>query len=183
MILLPYHLMDILSLFTRCCGYRWYWVSYWRTDYSCCPGWKTSTYQNCNEGKKIDRIEGNVRLWMVKVASNNIAAVSWWYAYMYYLVLYTGVPGENHRYWHQSTRENHRYWHRNTKREPPVLTPEYPERITGIDIGLSRENHWHWHRSTQREPPVLTPDTQRKPPALTAEYPESTTGTDTGLPR
>jgi len=47
-ILLPCTLMDILSLFTRCCYWRQVRVSYYRTDYSCCPGWKTSTSENCN---------------------------------------------------------------------------------------------------------------------------------------
>jgi hypothetical protein len=41
--------------------------------------WKTKTYQNCDVGKKIDRKEGNVRLWVVKVTYNNIAATSWQY--------------------------------------------------------------------------------------------------------
>ena len=100
--------MDILSLFTRCCGYRWYKVSYWRTDSFCCPGWKTSTYQNCDVGKKIDIKEGKVRLWVVKVTSTNIAAISWRYVLL-------GVR------------------HRSTQREPPALTPAYPERTTGID--------------------------------------------------
>ena len=110
--------MDILSLFTRCCGYRWYCVSYWRTDYFCCPGWKQSTYQNCDVGKKIDIKEGKVRLWVVKVTSTNIAAISWRYVLLGLLVLDTGVPRENH-------------W--SIQREPPVLTAEYPERTTGID--------------------------------------------------
>jgi hypothetical protein len=79
MLLLPYLLMDILSLFTRCCLWRWVLVSYWWTYYFCCPGWKTKTYQNCDVGKKIDRKEGNVRLWVVKVTYNNIAATSWQY--------------------------------------------------------------------------------------------------------
>ena len=127
MIPLPYPIIDIVSLFTRCDEYQWYWVSYWRTDYSCCPGWKQSTYQNCNEGKKIDIKEGNVRLWVVKVTSTNIAAISW-------RSVLLGVI------------------HRSTQREPPVLTPEYPERTTSIDSGVSRENHWH----TQREPLALT---------------------------
>ena len=108
MILLPYPIMDILSLFRICTGYRWYKVSYWLTDYSCCPGWETSTYQNCNVGKKIDRKEGNVRLWVVKVTSTNIAAISRRYVFL-------GVR------------------HRSNQREPPALTPEYPERTTGMD--------------------------------------------------
>jgi hypothetical protein len=117
MILLPYTLMDILSLFTRCCGYRWYCVPYWRTDYFCCPGWKQSTYQNCDVGKKIDIKEGKVRLWVVKVTSTNITAISW-------RSVLLGVI------------------HRSTQREPL----EYPERTTSIDSGVSRENHWHWHQ-------------------------------------
>jgi hypothetical protein len=117
MILLPYPLMDILSLFTRCCGYRWYKVSYWRTVSYCCPGWKTSTYQNCNVGKKIDIKEGKVRLWVVKVTSTNITAISW-------LSVLLGVI------------------HRSTRREPL----EYPERTTSIDSGVSRENHRHTQR-------------------------------------
>ena len=70
---------SILSLFTRCCLWRSVRVSYYRTEYFCCPGWKTSTYENCDVGKKIDRKEGNVRLWVVKVTYNNIAATSWQY--------------------------------------------------------------------------------------------------------
>ena len=70
---------SILSLFTRCCLWRSVRVSYYRTEYFCCPGWKTSTYENCDVGKKIDRIEGNVRLWVVTVTSNNISARSWPY--------------------------------------------------------------------------------------------------------
>jgi hypothetical protein len=44
----------------------------------------------------------------------------------------TGVP-----------RENHRHWHWSTQRKPPGLTPEYPERTTGIDTRVPRQNHQH----------------------------------------
>ncbi|XP_067649880.1 uncharacterized protein [Haliotis asinina] len=32
-----------------CCYYKWYWVPDYRTEYFCCPGWTTSSYQNCNK--------------------------------------------------------------------------------------------------------------------------------------
>ncbi|XP_046582946.1 uncharacterized protein LOC124290266 [Haliotis rubra] len=32
-----------------CCYYRWYWVPDYRTEYFCCSGWRTSSYQNCNQ--------------------------------------------------------------------------------------------------------------------------------------
>ncbi|XP_046564127.1 uncharacterized protein LOC124272926, partial [Haliotis rubra] len=31
-----------------CCYYKWYRVPDYRTTYFCCPGWSTSSYQNCN---------------------------------------------------------------------------------------------------------------------------------------
>ena len=105
LLLLPCTIMNILSLFRRCCAWRRVRVSYYWTRYYCCPGWTTSTTENCNVGKKIDRQKREV--WVVEVTSNNIAAISWLYALL-------GVR------------------HQSTQREPPVLTPEYPERTTGI---------------------------------------------------
>jgi len=58
---------------------------------------------------------------VVEVTSNNIAAISWRYVLL-------GVR------------------HQSTQREPPVLTPEYPERTTVIDTGVPKENHRHSER-------------------------------------
>ena len=114
LLLLLCTLMYILSLFRRCCAWRQVRVPYYWTRYSCCPGWETSTNENCNVGKKIDRKKREV--WVVEVTSNNIVAISWLYVLL-------------------------GFRHQSTPREPPVLTPEYPERTTGINTGVPRENH------------------------------------------